>query len=108
MAIEGIQKNHVMAVPKGWAINNFEQDIYITDEIVDERTRFELYYPPFEGAIEAGAKSIQCSHNSVNAEYACESDDLLNTDLRERLGFDGYVMSEVGAAYSVSLEEGLN
>lgn len=107
-AVQGIQINHVMAVPKGWMNNNSEQDIYITDEIIDERTRFELYYPPFEGAIEAGVKSIQCSKNKVNGKYVCENEELLNTDLRERLGFDGYVMSEVGATRSASLEQGLD
>ena len=30
-------------------------------ENVDERTRFEIYYPPFEGAVEAGVGSFMCS-----------------------------------------------
>ena len=30
-------------------------------EEVDERTRFEMYYPPFQGAIDAGVGSFMCS-----------------------------------------------
>ena len=33
-------------------------------EIVDERTRFEMYYPPFLGAAKAGLGSIMCSCES--------------------------------------------
>ncbi len=31
----------------------------------DERTRFEMYYLPFIGAIEAGVGSMMCSYNKV-------------------------------------------
>ena len=34
------------------------------DEEVDERTQFELYYPPFEGAIAAGVGSAMCSYGT--------------------------------------------
>ena len=30
-------------------------------EDVDERTLFEMYLPPFEGAIKAGLGSVMCS-----------------------------------------------
>ena len=30
-------------------------------ENVDERTRFEIYYGPFRGAVEAGVGSVMCS-----------------------------------------------
>lgn len=31
-------------------------------EVVGERPQFELYYPPFEAAIEAGVGSLMCSY----------------------------------------------
>ena len=34
-------------------------------EDVDERTQFELYYPPFEAAVNAGVLSVMCSYNKV-------------------------------------------
>jgi beta-glucosidase len=68
------------------------------NEIVDERTKFELYYPPYEGAIKAGVGAIMCGYNRVDGVYACENDQLLNHDLRGKLGFNGYVMSDWGGA----------
>jgi len=63
-----------------------------------------MYYPPFEGAIEAGVGSVMCSYNLVDGVYSCANNSTLNTDLRERLGFKGYVMSDWGATHSLALE----
>lgn len=93
-----------MAGAKHYINNNQETDRNTIDENVDERTRFEMYYPPFEGAIEAGVGSVMCSYNLVNGTYSCENNSTLNTDLRERLGFKGYVMSDWGATHSMSIE----
>ena len=78
------------------------------DAVVDERTRFELYYPPFEGAIEAGVGSMMCSFNRINGVWSCGNNGTLNTDLRDRLGFKGFVMSDWGAAHSTSIGAGLD
>ena len=97
-----------MANAKHWSNNNQEYNRTETSAFVDERTRFEMYYPPFEGAIEAGVGSFMCSYNKINSEYSCENNSTLNTDLRERLGFKGYVMSDWGATHSVSMAQGLD
>jgi len=107
-AIWGIQNQSVMANAKHWSNNNQEFNRTLTNANVDERTRFEMYYPPFEGAIEAGVGSFMCSYNKINSEYSCENNSTLNTDLRERLGFKGYVMSDWGATHSVSMPQGLD
>jgi thiamine pyrophosphate-dependent acetolactate synthase large subunit-like protein len=52
-AVQGIQSKGVVANAKHWVNNNQETDRSSVDEEVDERTRFEMYYPPFEGAIAA-------------------------------------------------------
>lgn len=41
--------------------NNQETNRGSVSEIVDERTRFEMYYPPFAGAAKAGLGSIMVS-----------------------------------------------
>ena len=46
-------------------MNNQETDRHFVSENVDERTQFELYYPPFEGAVQAGLGSIMCSYNLI-------------------------------------------
>ena len=70
-AVNGIHSQGVMAVARSFSNDNFNQDFYIADQIIDEKTRFEMYYPPFEGAIEANIQSIMCSKAKVNGEYAC-------------------------------------
>lgn len=97
-----------MANAKHFVNNNQEFNRTTVSENVDERTRFEMYYPPFEGAIEAGVGSFMCSYNKLDDTYSCENNSTLNTDLRERLGFKGYVMSDWGATHSVSIPQGLD
>lgn len=41
-----------------------------------------------------------CSYNKINGIYACQNDEILNVDLRERLGFKGFVMSDWGATHT--------
>ena len=65
---------------------------------VDERTRHEIYYPPFKGAVEAGVGSFMCSYNKINTGngdiYACENPQTLLADLKGGLKFNGWVMSD--------------
>jgi beta-glucosidase len=68
---------------------------------VDERTQFELYYPPFESAINAGVLSVMCSYNRINDVYACQNNDTL-AHLRTDMGFQGYVVSDWTAVKSTA------
>jgi beta-glucosidase len=79
--------------------NNEETNRHGVTEIVDDRTRFEMYYPPFRGAIDAGVGSMMCSYNKINAgptqkvgdnlTWSCENPLTLKRDLKERLNFTG-------------------
>ena len=89
-------------------MNNQETDRESVDEEVDERTQFELYYPPFEGAIAAGVGSVMCSYNKIRGKWSCENEATLLRDLKERLGFQGWVMSDWGATHSLSVNAGLD
>ena len=46
---------------------------------------------------EAGVFSVMGAYNRVNGEAACASPTLLQRTLRERWGFEGYVVSDCGA-----------
>lgn len=107
-AVNGIQDQGVMANAKHYVDNSQELERFTVSEHIDERTQHEIYYPPFEGTIEAGVGSFMCSYNRVNDAYACENNSTLNTDLRETLGFEGFVMSDWGATHSLSVEQGLD
>jgi hypothetical protein len=52
---KGIQNEGVMANAKHWINNEIENDRRKVSAHVDERTRFEIYYPPFEAAVRAGS-----------------------------------------------------
>ena len=70
-----------------------------TDSVVDERTLREIYLTNFEIAVKEGnPKSIMSSYNRVNGTYANENRELLLNTLRDRWGFDGFVMSDWGAS----------
>ena len=66
-------------------------DRHSTSEIVDEKTQMELYWPPFEGAVQAGVLSVMCANNLVNGVYVCENNHTENTILKswggERIAF---------------------
>ena len=76
----------------------------IVNENVDERTNFEMYYPPFQAAVDAKVGSVMCSYNLVNGVHACMNDETLNSHLRDIMGFEGYVMSDWGATHGVNLK----
>ncbi|WP_395656102.1 glycoside hydrolase family 3 C-terminal domain-containing protein [Nocardioides sp.] len=101
--IRGIQDNPVLASAKHYAFNDQETDRMTVDVRVDERTRREIYLPPFEAAVrQADVGSVMCSYNRVGGAYACENRRLLTGYLRHDWGFDGFVVSDWGATHSTA------
>jgi len=92
-----------LQVAKHFIANTIENDRTSATAYIDERTLFEVYYPPFEAAIEGGVSAIMCSYNLVQCTsglcntgraYACGNDDILNKHLKQKMGFKGMVMSD--------------
>lgn len=113
-AVRGIQGEGVIANAKHWVNNNQETNRTTQTAHVDERTQFEMYYPPFEGAVNAGVGSVMCSYNLIavdgaaNGErWSCENEVTLG-HLKKTLNFSGWVMSDWGATHSASIVEGLD
>lgn len=77
---------------------------------VDDRTVHELYLWPFANAVHSGASAIMCAYNRLNLKYSCENSYLLQTVLRDELGFEGYVVSDWFATHSTaeSINAGLD
>jgi len=99
-SISGIQSQGVIATVKHFTDNNQEYNRTTTSANLDERTQFEIYYPAFKAAIEAGVGAVMCSYNRINDTWACENDVTLNKHLKGDLGFEGFVMSDWGATHS--------
>ncbi|MFQ6044960.1 MAG: glycoside hydrolase family 3 C-terminal domain-containing protein [Gemmatimonadales bacterium] len=107
--VRGIQDERLIATVKHYVANNYEQDRMSTSAEVDARTLNEIYLPGFEAAVEAGTGAVMCSYNKVNGVYACDNKGLLTDILRNRFGFDGWVMTDWFASHSVtSIEAGLD
>ena len=106
--VSGVQDQGIVANAKHWVNNNQETNRMTEDSMVDERSRHEIYYTPFEGAIEANVGSFMCSYNKINSLWSCENPQTLKEDLKGTLGFDGWVMSDWGATHSTSINAGLD
>mmetsp|Transcript_88318 Transcript_88318/g.189669 ORF Transcript_88318/g.189669 Transcript_88318/m.189669 type:complete len:890 (+) Transcript_88318:86-2755(+) len=92
--VTGVQREGVIATLKHYAFNEQETNRNGGNSVVDERTAWEIYYPPFEAGVAAGAGAIMCSYNKVNGTHSCSNEELLGRDLKQKMGFRGFVMSD--------------
>lgn len=92
-----------VATPKHYAGNNSEYNRHTGSSDIDEQLLHEYYLPAFEATVrEAGAFSVMSAYNRVNGVPASASADLLQTTLRERWGFRGYVVSDCDAVADIA------
>lgn len=98
--INGVQSQGVMAQIKHLAANNQETDRTSINAVVDKRTLQQTYLPAFHSAIDAGVASVMCSYNHLNGPWACDSPELLSSDLKGEFGFHGFVTSDWDATNS--------
>ena len=102
--VEGIQSHGVGACVKHFVANESETERTTYVSRVDDRTLREVYLPPFEAAVAAGAWMVMAAYNGVDdgvrSAPACEHDRLLTDVLKGQWGFDGVVVSDWLAAAS--------
>lgn len=99
--VAGIQSRGVIATAKHFAANNQETDRTTINELIDQRTLEEIYFPAFEAAVKAGAGSVMCAKNLVNGVHACDSSALIGA-LEQDMGFQGFVVSDFSSIYSTT------
>jgi beta-glucosidase len=89
----------VVATAKHYAVHSGpESTRHVADVNVDRRDLFDTYLPQFEAAVtDGGARSVMCAYNSVDGKPACANTFLLDTVLRDKWKFPGYVVSDCGA-----------
>ncbi len=93
--VVGIQRNHIGACVKHFALNNKESNRKECDSIVSEKAIREIYIKPFEMIVKnANPYAIMSSYNIINGVRAAENKELLSDILRDEWGFDGIVFSD--------------
>lgn len=69
---------------------------YNTTDMSDIRLR-QVYLPPYEAAVKAGAATVMSAFNALNGVPATANPYLLDEILRKEWGFDGFVVSDYTA-----------
>lgn len=60
-------------------------------------TLMNVYLPPFQAGIDAGAATVMCGFHSLNGVPCTGSKYLLTDVLRKQCGFEGFVVSDAGS-----------
>jgi beta-glucosidase len=92
-AVRGVQR-HVMACVKHFAMNNYENARFQIDVTAPPRVLHEVYLRQFQRCIAEGAACVMSAYNSVNGAWCGENRELLSGILRDRWGFEGFVITD--------------
>lgn len=96
--IKGVQDNGVGTSLKHFALNSQETHRLTCSSEADERTMHELYLYAFEQVVKNSQPwTVMSSYNRVNGTYSSENQWLLTDLLRDKWGYEGFVVSDWGA-----------
>lgn len=96
--IQGLQGRGIAACVKHFAANNQETRRMSGSSNLDERTLHEIYLPAFETAVKKGkTRSVMCAYNGIHGTFCAENKMLLTDILRDKWGYDGFVVTDWGA-----------
>jgi len=98
--IRGMQGEGVGACAKHFYANDAEFRRHYTTSNLDGRTAWEVHLQPFIAACrDGGVWSIMTGNNLVNGRHISENTDELKAILRDRLDWDGVILTDWRAAY---------
>ena len=98
--IQNIQKSHVGACVKHFALNNQESFRSSVNIVVDDRALYEIYLPAFKAAVtKGGVWSVMGAYNKYKDIWCCHNPYLLNGILKKDWEFDGVVISDWGGTH---------
>jgi beta-glucosidase len=87
-------ERHAIACVKHFALNSIDSSRFLVDVRASPRVLHELYLPHFRDCVEAGAGSVMSAYNQVNGQWCGEHPELLETILKGRWGFRGFVVTD--------------
>jgi beta-glucosidase len=93
----------VISTPKHYAVHSGpEPTRHFADVDVSKHDMLDTYEPAFRATVVEGhAGSVMCAYNAINGQPACANEFLLENQLREKWGFQGYVVSDCGAVLDI-------
>jgi beta-glucosidase len=81
--------------------SEYQRERWTAASRIPSRAMHEIYLLPFEMVVKDGRPAaVMCAFPDLNFHWACENEALLKQTLRERWGFDGYVVSDRRAVHS--------
>ncbi|MQM27243.1 glycoside hydrolase family 3 protein [Glycomyces albidus] len=96
--VAGVQERGVGTTMKHYVANDAETDRFTVDNVIGERALRELYLRPFEMVTAAvNPWGVMTAYNTVNGTTMTAHRELMDV-LREEFGFDGFNVSDWGAA----------
>lgn len=97
--ITGLQSTGTAACIKHFIGNETEFYRRRANSQIDERALHEVYMAPFRAGIDAGVGYVMTSYNLLNGEWTGQNKYVIDTLLRQDLGFKGSVMSDWASVY---------
>ena len=92
--VAGVQE-YVAACAKHYAGNNIEVNRATKNDSMDDQTLYEIYGRHFEMMVQdGGVACVMAAYNLVNGTNCTQSSTLLTTMLRNKFGFQGFVLSD--------------
>jgi len=104
--MQGDDPRYYLAIstPKHYAVHSGpEPSRHRDDVVVSKHDELDTYLPAFRAAVTEGhAGSVMCAYNAINGIPACANQFLLQDQLRDKWGFQGYVVSDCDAVTNVA------
>jgi beta-glucosidase len=99
--VKGTQSQGVIGMLKHVSLNSQEINKWALDAQITPAAHREAELLGFQVAIERGNPgALMCAYNKINGEYACGNDIVLNKQIKDAIGFKGFVMSDWKSVYS--------
>lgn len=100
--ILGEDKKYAATVKHFAAHGSPKAGVNLSSVTVTEQELFDRYLPPFKKALDAGARCVMPAYSALNGVPCHANRHLMNEILREKLGFDGVVVSDFGGIEMLS------
>ena len=94
--ILGDDKQYAATVKHFAAHGSPRAGVNLSPVVVTEQELWDRYLPPFKKALDAGAFCVMPAYSALNGVPCHANTHLMNDILRDKLGFDGVVISDFG------------